>query len=448
MSITRMMGVISVISIMSFMSVIVPVYGSMTFTNYTSSIVIKETGSELILENVDKVNGWSELSITKDFGKNGEGGWVEQYPNAVLISQEGSQDPNTNLIVSNSNALNYGIKNNSNAIMNLPGGGAFTEEEKTDLLEDVRTHSNAFLYCCKNVSNALIYGLKNNSNAIVALLPRLFTAVEKFEVLEDIRTTSNAFLYCCKNSSNALAYGIKNNSNVIVTLLPGLFAPEEKLEVLEDIRTTSNAFLYCCKNSSNALVYGIRNNSNAIMSFPLTICGCCDECEPVARALRSPRYAEDGYSGSTGRTPRYAQGATRGERVENTSRRSFSEAGWSPDKKFLAVITEIEEGQEIQVYALDGNDSLRLVAHVCAPYYAQPTSSRWLRCSGVASKGRDDGVHICSVAWSADGYYLGVEIERLGRDGLETEFFVYTFDKETQTLQELPEIDEFVRGRV
>jgi len=378
-------------------------------------MVIRETNSKLILDNADKVTGWSELSIVKKFGKDSASGWVEQYPDGVTISQEGSQDPNTNLIISNSNALNYGIKNNSNAIVNLPGSGAFTELEKDDLLEDVRTYSNAFVYCCKNVSNALHYGLKNNSNVIVALLP-------------------------------------------------GAFTPEEKDELVQVVRTTSNAFLYCCKNTSNALVFGLKNNSNAIACFPLTLCGCCDACEPVSRSEEPPStelrtgfetfaYAE-GYGGLCGGTPRYAQGATRGERVENTSRRSFSEARWSPDKNFLAVITETEDGQDVRIYAIDttrdGGDGLRLVTHVCAPYYAQPTSPRWLRCPGVASKGRDDGAHVSSVEWSSNGRYLGIEIERANRAGsgqLEKELFVYTFDKETETLQELPNLEAFLEGR-
>jgi len=355
------------------------------FENYDANIVIKESASKLILNKADKVTGWSEFSIIKRFGEDGASNWVEQYPDGVTISQEGSQEPATNLVVANSNAINYGIK--------------------------------------------------NNSNAIVFLLEGEFTPEEKAELLEGVRTTSNAFLYCCKNVSNALSYGIKNNSNVIVDFREGAFTVEEKEGLLDNVRTTSNAFLYCCKNTSNALIYGLRTTSNAIMAFPLTICGCCDGCcEPVARALRSPRYAEDGYSGSTGRTPRYAQGATRCERVENTSRRSFSEASWSPDKKFLAVITETEEGQEIHVY----RPEMRTVG-VCAEY-ARADGLRL-----VTHAKANDGARICSVAWSDNGFYLALEREGAHRDVGDDDVFVYTFDAQSERLSPLPNIDVFLK---
>jgi len=284
-------------------------YGTIYFSNYDSNIAIDQTNSKVFLNNSEKVIGWSELSIVKKFGEDQASGWVEQYPNQIVVSQEGSQEPNTNLIISNSNAINYGLKNNSNAILAL-AAGAFTIEEKEELLEDVRTTSNAFLYCCKNTSSALVYGLKNNSNAIT-----------------DLRA--------------------------------GTFSESEKEELLEDVRTTSNAFLYCCKNTSNALVYGITNNRNAIACFPLTLCGseCCGVCEPVTRG-------EEPFDGA----PSYAEASKgrQGERGKNKSMSSRTSM-ISPDNKYVALLVKHEDGHDICVYAFGQNtqarESLSLIAH-------------------------------------------------------------------------------------
>jgi len=401
-------------------------FATLNFTNYDASIAIKTSNSKLGLRKADQVIGWSEFSIIKKFGNEGASQWVEGYTDDVVISQEGSQDPTTILIVSNSNAINYGIKNNSNAIVNLPGSGAFTEQEKADLLEDVRTQSNAFVYCCKNVSNSLTYGLKNNSNAIVALLPGAFSEAEKLEALEDIRTTSNAFLYCCKNVSNALVYGIRTNSNAITDLLEGEFTLEERVELLEDIRTTSNAFLYCCRNTSNALVYGIRANSNAITSLPLKVCGCSSECEPVARAqdiqaLRDARYARP--QGERGRGRALPVGSHPGE-VGSHLGEVGSHPGvgeWSSDNKYLAMIKDHGSCDGVLVYAYDHEtDELTRIAHV-----------------RVA-----DGVYVYSVAWGDDGQYLAIGIE----ENKEEEVYVYEFDKTAQTLRLLPGMDKLLKG--
>jgi len=344
------------------------------FVNYDSNIVIKETDSKLMLNKSNKVTGWSEFSIVKKFGDNDPSVWVEPYDDGVVISQEGSEEPTTNLIISNSNAINYGIKNNSNAIVALATGGVFEEI---------------------------------------------------------VRTTSHAFLYCCKNTSNALVYGLKNNSNAIVDVLAGEFTPEEKAELLEVTRTTSNAFLYCCKNTSNALVYGLRNNSNAIMAFPLTICGCSDECcEPVTRS-------QDIYNDTLRDAPlRKAQARPQGERGRRAGAcpseplGRMSEASWSPDKKFLAVITGTEEGQEIRVYAsefetlydgtLKDTGGLRLVTHAKA----------------------NDGACMYSVAWSDNGFYLAVEKDVARGDDM----FVYSFDAQAECLSPLPNIDMFLKS--
>jgi len=231
-------------------------------------LALKKSNAKLGLKKIDEVVGWGNLSIVKSGQKKTSDAWVEQYVDDSVISQEGSQDPTTMLILSNSSAINYGLKNNSNALLNYSGGGVFTVLERQELLEDVRTDSHAFVSCCKNTSNALIYGLKNNSSTLIRLHAGVFTVPEKQEFLEHVCTTSNAFLFCCKNTSNAFAYNLKNNSNAIVRLRTLVFSGPEKQLALQTSRTTSNGFLYCCKNTSNALVFGIRNNSNALINWP------------------------------------------------------------------------------------------------------------------------------------------------------------------------------------
>ena len=155
------------------------VYASINFVSESSAVYIGETNSQLKITNANKIIGWDNQSIIKEFANKEANAWALPYPDNTVISQEGSLPPATNLVYANSNAIVYCCKNTSNAIVSLN--------------EKVRVNSNAFVYCCKNTSNALSYGIKNNSNAIIA---------------HDlaIRTHSNAFVYCCKNTSNALHY--------------------------------------------------------------------------------------------------------------------------------------------------------------------------------------------------------------------------------------------------
>ena len=81
------------------------VYAKIDFVSQASGIVIKPAYSELSLRNVDKVTGFGEFSIIKSVGYQTAGNWPEQYYDDVLISQEGSEDPATMLVYSNSNAI-------------------------------------------------------------------------------------------------------------------------------------------------------------------------------------------------------------------------------------------------------------------------------------------------------------------------------------------------------
>ena len=89
------------------------------FDSHSSSMVIKPADSQLVLENVQTVTGFSEFSIIKSNGRVTPDSWAEQYYDSVVISQEGSELPATLLVNANSNAINYGLKNNSNVIAKI-----------------------------------------------------------------------------------------------------------------------------------------------------------------------------------------------------------------------------------------------------------------------------------------------------------------------------------------
>lgn len=186
---------------------------NLTFSNRSSAIAIKGSNSKLKLNNVSKVSGWSQESIVKDFGHNSPSSWVEGYSNGVVIAQSGGTNiPSSNLVYSNSYAIAYGIRGNSNAILYLES--------------IIRTDSNAFAYGIRNNSNAIVNGGGSSALSI---------------------HNSNAILYLgdvVRTDSNAFAYGIRNNSNTIV--------------YLNDKINTSTI-------SIPAIVQRITNNSNAII---------------------------------------------------------------------------------------------------------------------------------------------------------------------------------------
>ncbi|MFA6263464.1 MAG: hypothetical protein WCW33_01495 [Candidatus Babeliales bacterium] len=172
-----------------------------------------------------------------------------------------------------------------------------------DLETQIRTNSNALLYCCRTTSNALLFGDRTNSNAIIRLDRTVRTDSNAFargirnnsnaiillsnETDDLSRTTSNALLYCCRTTSNALLFGDRNNSNAIIRLdrtvrtdsnafARGIRNNSNALlnlasQTSDLSRTTSNALLYCCRTTSNALLFGDRTNSNAIIRLDRTV---------------------------------------------------------------------------------------------------------------------------------------------------------------------------------
>ena len=278
------------------------------FANSGATFTINGGTSRLKLSKLGEIEGWSERSIIRENVTNNPSTWVPTYSDGMIIGyQSGDTSPSADLVLSNSNAINYGLKNNSNAIVKMQmiirttshallycckntshaliyglknNSNALSYGIKNNsnaiMLHDrmIRTHSNAFVYCCKNTSNALSYGLKNNSNALIygiknnsnaIMVHDLMIRTHSNALIYGIKNNSNAFVYCCKNTSNALIYGLKNNSNALVY---GIKNNSNAIMLHDEmIRTHSNAFVYCCKNSSNALTYGLKNNSNAIVSL-------------------------------------------------------------------------------------------------------------------------------------------------------------------------------------
>jgi len=204
---------------------------SIDFVNYNGCLVMNDEKTQLVLNNVEKITGWSAFSIVKDFSQKPANTWREQYPDTFVVSKSLGLYPTNNLVISN-----------SNAIATAPAGQGFSTLEKDEIVQTVRATSNAFLYCCKNSSNTLMYGVKNNSNAII----HAAVALSDGTVLA--QDNSNAILYCCKSMSNALVYGLKNNSYALHKILDEIVPFESAFA-----RNTSNAFVYCCKNTSNML---------------------------------------------------------------------------------------------------------------------------------------------------------------------------------------------------
>ena len=87
----------------------VPVHATIDFSSFASRITIEPTSSSLILSKANQVNGWGEFSIVKSQGFDTSDNWQEQYYDNVIISQEGSEIPATDLVTSNSNAI-VGLK--------------------------------------------------------------------------------------------------------------------------------------------------------------------------------------------------------------------------------------------------------------------------------------------------------------------------------------------------
>ncbi|MBY0353274.1 hypothetical protein K2W90_02815 [Candidatus Babeliales bacterium] len=158
-------------------------FATFDFSSRDSHVAFKDSSARMRLGKVASVMGWTQESIVNAYGDNAASSWTEGYADGALIAFSGGTKPTTNLVYNNSNAINAGT-----------GGG------NTALV--IQT------------SNALVYGLRTTSNAILALGRR-------------ITNNSNAIINLGRritNNSNAiLALGrrITNNSNAIVSLAAG-----------------------------------------------------------------------------------------------------------------------------------------------------------------------------------------------------------------------------------
>jgi len=141
-------------------------YGTVYFANYTSNIGINSESSKLVLKQADKIYGWGELSVHKQFGPTDATTWAESYQDDSMIGVGASQDVASNLILSNSNALTYIEENytpsradilyGENNIRSLRSG-LFTDAEKQKLAASVCTKSDMFKRAVKIYDTHKVY---------------------------------------------------------------------------------------------------------------------------------------------------------------------------------------------------------------------------------------------------------------------------------------------------
>ncbi|KKQ49793.1 MAG: hypothetical protein US69_C0002G0068 [candidate division TM6 bacterium GW2011_GWF2_38_10] len=121
---------------------------NLIFCNKSSTITLNHEKSALRIDNVEKVSGWSELSIIKNLGETHAGNWKEGYSSGIVIGQ-GGVTPATDLVTSTSNALvtlnsqslnnlENRIRHNSNAIVY----GLTTQDEPLIVTQDVQTYKS------------------------------------------------------------------------------------------------------------------------------------------------------------------------------------------------------------------------------------------------------------------------------------------------------------------
>ena len=250
----KWMAVIVVVFPQSF------VHARLSFANRESSFVLKERTSEKAPEarvrfNPTTVYGWRDGSVTKSMTSEGEGDYnLLNYATGNVIAYSAAPGE---LVHSNSIALQFGIKNNSNTLLyyHRTDSNAYAYGIKNNsnaLKYGITGNSQALLYLIRTHSNAYAYGIKNNSNAIATQVPSTFVDL--------LRYTSNAVLYLHRTDSGAFVYGIKNNSNTMLR-----YQRTDSAALMYLVRTHSAGYAFGIKNNSNALKYGITGNSQALL---------------------------------------------------------------------------------------------------------------------------------------------------------------------------------------
>ncbi|QQR48896.1 PD40 domain-containing protein [bacterium] len=220
------------------------------FSNEDATLVIDGLNqvpvSNFKITNTAQITGWTQDSIIKNF-VNFAANWTETYTAGVELGA-GRRLPSTNMVVNNSNAINFFStlavallnKQNSNAIAKLPqNSNAIAALARLEL-----SNSNDLATLSKQI--------RATSNTLLKCLTSIATAVQ-------LRTESNAvasFRKIVIGNSQALPQQsklvINGNSNTIASFNPTL------------LRTTSNAFLV--KNSAFTAPYLTltKNNSTTL----------------------------------------------------------------------------------------------------------------------------------------------------------------------------------------
>lgn len=180
-------------------------FATLDFSSRDSHVAFKDSSARMRLGKVASVIGWTQESIVDAYGDNVASSWTESYADGALIAFSGGTKPTTNLVYNNSNAINAGT-----------GGGntALVIQTSNALVYGLRTTSNAIIALGRRVthnSNAIVYSHRTTSNAIIALGRR-------------VTHNSNAIVYGHRTTSNAIiALGrrVTHNSNAIVALAAG-----------------------------------------------------------------------------------------------------------------------------------------------------------------------------------------------------------------------------------
>ncbi len=219
-----------------------------TFATKGSTFVLKDIYSNVQFAQTNKITGWSQGSIARDYGNNEPSIWLPvQYNNDVLGFAQDQIDPSRFYIPQDRQLY---IQEDTV----IDGQGRTLElEANAQILVDFGVTLTLRDMKITTVSN-------NPTNPIIRLIGQAGKLA--LQNVELVRTISHAFIYCCKNTSNALlnlGVQIKNNSNAILNLdAVGTDLAENNSSTIlyldSIIRTNSNAFGYCCKNTSNALI--------------------------------------------------------------------------------------------------------------------------------------------------------------------------------------------------
>ena len=326
------------------------------FSNEDARLVIDELNqvsvSNFKITNASQITGWTQDSIIKNFVKFAAN-WTETYTAGVELGA-GRRLPSTNMVVNNSNAINFFStlavallnKQNSNVIAKLPQNsnviaalGRLELSNSNDLAtlsKQIRATSNTLLKCLSSVATAV--QLRTESNAVAkfrnivignsqALVQQSAlvingnsNTISSFKTTL-LRTTSNAFLV--KNSAFSAPYTTltKNNSTTL--------------------RAVNNAFQIVSAHSNfvggtvnNIILYkaGITVNAGATLtlSTPLPVSGNIALGGTGLLALNSDLYlASDAYLTQ--------EGAISGSNYSLVLSNSFA----IPDQQFLEITSPL-----------------------------------------------------------------------------------------------------------